>query len=197
MKTILLSKRANIYYLEHTRILVKGGRVEYVAERGKRSDYYNIPIANTTVIMLGPGTSVTQAAIRYLAKAGVLLGFCGGGGTPFFGGTEWDGRETEMLYVTPQSEYRPTNYLQSWVSFWFDEEKRLKAAKLFQKKRLENISKGWFHNILTEQNFQPAETGLNNALDRFSGKIEKAESTNDLLMHVVLRIRSRNRDISL
>ena len=37
LKTILHSKRANIYYLEHCRVLVNGGRVEYVTDEGKRS----------------------------------------------------------------------------------------------------------------------------------------------------------------
>jgi hypothetical protein len=37
LKTILLSKRANMYYLEHCRVLVNGGRVEYVTDEGKRS----------------------------------------------------------------------------------------------------------------------------------------------------------------
>ena len=39
LKTILHSKRANIYYLEHCRVLVNGGRVEYVTDAGKRSLY--------------------------------------------------------------------------------------------------------------------------------------------------------------
>ena len=49
-KTILHSKRANLYYLEHCRVLVNGGRVEYVTDEGKRSLYWNIPIANTTTV---------------------------------------------------------------------------------------------------------------------------------------------------
>ena len=88
LKTILHSKRANLYYLEHCRVLVKGGRVEYVTDTGKRSLYWNIPIANTTSILLGTGTSITQAAMRELAKAGVLVGFAGGGGTPLFSANE-------------------------------------------------------------------------------------------------------------
>ncbi|MDP3374792.1 MAG: subtype I-F CRISPR-associated endonuclease Cas1, partial [Hydrogenophaga sp.] len=44
LKTILHSKRANLYYLEHCRVLVNGGRVEYVTEEGKQSLYWNIPI---------------------------------------------------------------------------------------------------------------------------------------------------------
>ncbi len=114
LKTILHSKRANTYYLEHCRVLVNGGRVEYVTDEGKRSLYWNIPIANTTSLMLGTGTSITQAAMRELAKAGVMVGFCGGGGTPLFNATE---RDTDIVWFAPQSEYRPTEYLQAWVSF--------------------------------------------------------------------------------
>lgn len=138
LKTILHSKRANIYYLEHCRVLVNGGRVEYVTDEGKQSLYWNIPIANTTVVMLGTGTSVTQAAMREFARAGVMVGFCGGGGTPLYAGNEID-----FSWLSPQSEYRPTNWLQLWVSFWFDDEKRLAAAKNFQCIRIEKIQQHW------------------------------------------------------
>lgn len=42
LRTILHSKRANLYYLEHCRVLVNGGRVEYVTETGKRQLYWNL-----------------------------------------------------------------------------------------------------------------------------------------------------------
>lgn len=32
LKSVMHSKRANIYYLEHCRVLVNGGRVEYVTD---------------------------------------------------------------------------------------------------------------------------------------------------------------------
>ena len=60
LKTIIHSKRAQIYYLEHCRVLVNGGRVEYVTDAGKKSLYWNIPIANTTSILLGTGTSIPR-----------------------------------------------------------------------------------------------------------------------------------------
>ena len=140
LKTILHSKRANVYYLEHCRVLVNGGRVEYVTDEGKKSLYWNIPIANTTTVMLGTGTSVTQAAMRELAKAGVLVGFCGGGGTPLFSANEVD---IEVAWFAPQSEYRPTEYLQHWVRFWFDDALRLQAAKAFQACRIERVRAYW------------------------------------------------------
>lgn len=136
LKTILHSKRAHVYYLEHCRILVNGGRVEYVTDEGKESLYWNIPIANTTCLLLGSGTSITQAAVRELAKAGVMIGFCGGGGTPLFAGCEAE-------FLSPQSEYRPTEYLQAWCRFWFDDGKRLHAAKQLQGVRLDLIDAWW------------------------------------------------------
>jgi CRISPR-associated protein Cas1 len=82
LKSILHSKRANIFYLEYCRVMQKDGSVLYLTEAKNENHYYNIPIANTTVLLLGNGTSVTQAAMRMLAQAGVLVGFSGGGGTP-------------------------------------------------------------------------------------------------------------------
>ena len=140
LKTILHSKRANLYYLEHCRVLVYGGRVEYVTDEGKRSLYWNIPIANTTTVLLGTGTSVTQAAMRELAKAGVMVGFCGGGGTPLFSVNEF---QQEVAWFAPQSEYRPTEYLQHWVRFWFDDALRLAAAKALQSARLRYLQQHW------------------------------------------------------
>ena len=136
LKAILHSKRANIYYLERCRVLQKDGRVLYLSEKGKEYQYWNIPIANTTCLLLGTGTSITQPAMRMLAQAGVLVGFVGSGGTPLL-------MANEVEWFTPQSEYRPTEYLQGWMSFWFDETKRLKIAKRFQTARIEFIKKAW------------------------------------------------------
>jgi CRISPR-associated protein Cas1 len=140
LKTILHSKRANIYYLSHCRVMQKDGRVLYLTEEDKANLFYNIPIANTTSILLGTGTSITQAAMRLLSQAGVLVGFCGGGGTPLFMGAE---REVYIEWMTPQSEYRPTEYIQGWMSWWWDDEKRLLAAKRLQHARLAYLQAIW------------------------------------------------------
>jgi CRISPR-associated protein Cas1 len=150
LKTILHSKRANIYYLQYCRVLVNGGRVEYVTDQGKESLYWNIPIANTTSILLGTGTSITQAAMRELAKAGVLVGFCGGGGTPLFTANEVD---FDVSWFSPQSEYRPTEYLQAWVRFWFDDDLRLEAAKALQLARLSRLQQEWTKRSLRDAGF--------------------------------------------
>lgn len=162
LKTILHSKRANLYYLEHCRVLVNGGRVEYVTEAGQQSLYWNIPIANTTALLLGTGTSITQAAMRELAKAGVLVGFSGGGGTPLYSANEID---VEVSWFTPQSEYRPTDYLQLWVRFWFDDSLRLEAAKAIQWARLAFLEKHWLgRRELADAGFTIAEARLRSML---------------------------------
>lgn len=178
LKTILHSKRANIYYLEHCRVLVNGGRVEYVTDAGKQSLYWNIPIANTTTILLGTGTSMTQAAMRELAKAGVLVGFCGGGGTPLFSANEVD---VEVAWLTPQSEYRPTEYLQAWVQFWFDDDGRLAAAKQLQTLRLQRLLSQWHSRALREAGFDVDLTRLQALAQQFQLSIASAPDVTALL----------------
>lgn len=181
LKTILHSKRANIYYLQYCRVLVNGGRVEYVTDEGKQSLYWNIPIANTSVIMLGTGTSVTQAAMREFARAGVMIGFCGGGGTPLFAANDV---EVDISWLTPQSEYRPTEYLQHWVSFWFDDEKRLSAAIAFQKVRIAQIRQHWLSaGMQREPLFRLDESQLLPLLSRYEQDLVNCHNSNDLLAH--------------
>lgn len=179
LKTILHSKRANLYYLQHCRVLVNGGRVEYVTDEGNKSRYWNIPIANTTSLLLGTGTSLTQAAMRELARAGVLVGFCGGGGTPLFAANEVD---VDVAWLTPQSEYRPTEYLQHWVHFWFDDEKRLEAARRFQLARLARIEQQWLHSRpLRDAGFTVSSDRLTGVLAQHREAIAQAPSTTELL----------------
>lgn len=178
LKTILHSKRANIYILEHCRVLVNGGRVEYISEAGSQSMYWNIPIANTTTILLSTGTSITQAAMRELAKAGVLVGFCGGEGTPLFSANEM---ELDISWFSPQSEYRPTEYLQAWVKFWFDDSLRVEAAKALQLKRLNFIRHHWFQKELRNEGFLIDDGELKYVLDKFSEDLPLAQDTMQLL----------------
>jgi len=179
LKSILYSKRANIYYLEHCRVLVNGGRVEFLTQQDKRAQYWNIPIANTVTILLGTGTSVTQAAMRELARAGVLVGFCGGGGTPLFSANEID---IEVSWLSPQSEYRPTEYLQGWVSFWFKENGRLAAAKTFQRLRLDRVRDYWLSNrALREAGFVLDSDALEKNIESARSAIEIAPDSMTLL----------------
>ncbi len=176
LKTILHSKRANLYYLEYCRVMQKDGRVLYLTEAKSENQYFNIPIANTTVLLLGNGTSITQAAVRMLAQAGVLLGFAGGGGTPLYMGND-------IEWMTPQSEYRPTEYIQGWMSLWFDDEKRLQAAKQFQAARIEYLLRVWGKDRdLSGEGFTADNTDVKTALNRFNTRTDLAVKPSELLL---------------
>ena len=108
-----------------------------------------------------------------LASAGVLVGFCGGGGTPLL-------MATEIEWLTPQSEYRPTEYLQGWMQFWFDDDKRLQAAKLFQQARIDYLQTLWSKNRdLKAEGFNASD--IQPALDNCLAKIDAATSVMRLL----------------
>ncbi|SFK97938.1 CRISP-associated protein Cas1 [Nitrosomonas aestuarii] len=176
LKAILHSKRANIYYLEKCRVMQKDGRILYLTEDKEENRYWNIPIANTTVILLGTGTSITQAAMRMLASAGVLVGFSGGGGTPLLMGSE-------IEWLTPQSEYRPTEYVQGWLSFWFDEARRLKVARHFQLLRIEYLQKVWSKDKdLKNESFLISDLDITQAFSGYSSKVEQASNVTELLL---------------
>ncbi len=158
----------------------KDGRVLYLTEAKDQNYYWNIPIANTTVILLGTGTSITQAAMRMLASAGVLVGFCGGGGSPLFSGSE-------IEWLTPQSEYRPTEYVQAWLKFWFDESKRLTVAKAFQDARVAYLKNIWEKDRdLKAENFFIDNSLISNALNGYAEQIHTAPKVGDLLQREAL-----------
>ncbi len=155
----------------------KDGRVLYLTEDKDENHYWNIPIANTTVILLGTGTSITQAAMRMLASAGVLVGFCGGDGTPLFSGSE-------IEWLTPQSEYRPTEYVQGWLSFWFDENKRLEVAQAFQHARVQYLKQVWTKDRdFQNEGFYTDDQDISAALENFSARIIQVNKAGDLLLH--------------
>ena len=129
-KSILPSLREGIFYLEHCRVLVRGERVEYAIDRDEAGTYFwNIPTGNTTVLLLGSGTSLTQAAARRLSEDGVVVGFVGGGGSP--------------LFLASQSEYRPTEFCQGWYRQWAEPGRRIEMARYFQLRRIAFVEKAW------------------------------------------------------
>ncbi len=136
-QAVMMSKRANVFYLEHVRVFQKDGRLMYLTETGQPIEkIVNIPDKNTAFILLGKGTSITDSAARKLAESNILLGFCGSGGSPLFGASD-------LSFLLPQDEYRPTEYMQAWVSAWIDEPARLSLAKSFLLQRIDWGTRNW------------------------------------------------------
>lgn len=171
-RQILLSKRANIFYLERARVLQKDERVLYVTDTGEDVEqFFNIPERNTMFLLLGKGTSITDAAIRRLADSNVIIGFCGSGGSPLFG-------SVDPVFLKPESEYRPTEYMQSWASWWFDEKQRLEKSKRLLVHRLSLTEKAWHQSgFLAERKI----TVPSSAIKSFEAKLKSSETVTQLL----------------
>jgi CRISPR-associated protein Cas1 len=175
---LLHSQRYYIYYLEHCKLVVDEGVVKYITKENNLEKYSNIPIANTTVILLGEGTSITQTAVRYLSAAGVLVGFVGNKGSSFFSGFD-----DIVTFFQPSNEYRPTEYMQKWAKFWFDVDQRLEKAK-----QLINIRIDYFFEVLQnnkdilEFNKDVSIKNFRNKSIEIKKKINNVKTIQELLM---------------
>lgn len=172
-KQIMLSKRANVFYLEHVRVMQKDDRIVYLTQGGDTIErYFNIPDRNTAFVLLGKGSSITDAAARKFAESNIVVGFCGSGGSPLFSAVD-------SAFLVPVCEYRPTEYMQAWIKLWVDESARLQAAKDLLHQRIAWTDKWWSRNpALTSKgvsvaNLDPAS---------FVAQINNATSTQDLLL---------------
>lgn len=171
-RPLMLSKRACVFYLERVRVMLKDDRIVYLTDSQQPVEqFFNIPEKNTAFLLLGKGSSVTDAAVRRLAEANVMLGFCGSGGSPLFGALD-------LTFMTPQSEYRPTEYMQAWMRAWLDEPTRVVMAKVLLLNRIDLTCKVWSGNLeLLQRHIQIDEKMVKN----FQLSIESAQNTTELL----------------
>ncbi|MFC4700965.1 type I-F CRISPR-associated endonuclease Cas1f [Glaciecola siphonariae] len=127
---VLPSKRSGLYFLEHCKVSQSDERVTYSMQRNQNlTQFYSIPVQNTSCILLGSGTSISQAAARMLGDAGVMVGFTGGDGTP--------------LFMASQSEYRPNEFFYAFLAKWQDDQSRLELSKQFQYARANFVKTAW------------------------------------------------------
>lgn len=165
-QAVLMSARANVFYLEHVRVCQDADRVVYLARDGEIDRLFNIPEKNTAFVLLGKGTSITDAAARKMAESGVLVGFCGSGGSPILS-------SVSPVFLDPHSEYRPTEYMQSWVVMWMDEGRRLSAAKSVLRERINLTCSVWSKTIGVDV--------PDAVVNRFESRIESSVTTTELL----------------
>lgn len=133
----MVSQRDVFYYYERSTISVEDGRIVATTTTDSGTSSYNIPAMNLALVLLGPGCSVTSAAMELLAAANVVVGFSGGQGTPLNSAVE------PIVFSTTTSEYRPTEYMQQWAKMWFQDDIRLQKAKDLMLMRLKAVEKFW------------------------------------------------------
>ena len=169
----MLSKRANVFYLEHAKVIQMDNRIVYLTQNGENVEkYFNIPEKNTAFLLLGKGTSITDAAMRKLAESNVMVGFCGSGGSPLFGALD-------LTMLAPQSEYRPTEYMQTWVKCWFNEEKRTGLARELLTTRAKLTADSWKEKTeLVKRGIRLSDTFV----ETFLKDVDNAKTTQALLL---------------
>jgi CRISPR-associated protein Cas1 len=88
-----------------------------------------IPCAALAALVLGPGTTVTQAAMRTLADHGCTV--------------VWAGEEGVRFYASGAGETRRTNLLEAQAKAWADPRFRLRVARLLYAMRFpgQDVSK--------------------------------------------------------
>jgi len=97
-------------YMEHCKIDQDAKAVAAWDTTGKIA----IPCATLTVLMLGPGTSITQAAVRCLAAHGCMIVWCGEGAVRF--------------YALGLGETRSSRHLLQQAKLYADPTARLRVA---------------------------------------------------------------------
>ncbi len=112
-----ISDSSSFVYLEHGKIDRDQKAISYHDEGGK----VPIPCASLALLMLGPGTSVTHAAIQTLADNGCTILWCG--------------EEGVRMYASGTGLTRSSKRLLHQASVWYDDENRLKIVRKMYKFR--------------------------------------------------------------
>lgn len=105
--------RDSLSYLYIDKAIVERDDNAIVILRG--SERIPVPISSLTVLMLGPGVTVTQAAIRVIAESGCLAIWCGEGAMRF--------------YAFGMGETRSSANLMRQAEYMVDPEKHIKVVR--------------------------------------------------------------------
>lgn len=97
-------------YVEHCRIEQEQKAIAIYDEAGK----VPVPCAALTLLMLGPGTNITHAAIRTLAESGCVV--------------VWTGEEGVRMYAQGTGETRSARNLLHQAAVWADPALRLEVV---------------------------------------------------------------------
>ena len=104
-------------YVEHAVLERKDSAVEVIDKKGRR----HVPAANLCVLLLGPGTSITHAAVHVLTDSGCSL--------------LWVGEDTTRMYAQGMGETRKAYHLLRQAELASDAEKRTEVVLRMYAKR--------------------------------------------------------------
>lgn len=107
-------------YLEHGRLEQDAKSVAFIDKNG---GFTPIPAANLSTLMMGPGTTITHAAIKALADNGCLI--------------LWSGQEGTKMYAQGMGETRKAYHLLRQAELATDKDKRLLVIRRMYEMRFE------------------------------------------------------------
>jgi CRISPR-associated protein Cas1 len=107
-------------YVEHAVLEKRDGALLVLQETGKTA----IPVANLCLLMLGPGTSLTHAAVKLLAENGCSI--------------LWTGEDMQHFYAQGLGETRRAYHLLHQAEMASDPAKRLQVVMRMYEMRFEH-----------------------------------------------------------
>lgn len=109
--------RHGLLWLEYGRLSVEDGTLRFVAagSQALEAGDYAIPYQAVSMILLGPGTSVTQDVLRLCARHGTLIAAVGEGGV--------------KSYTAPPLGQGRSDIARIHAGLWADSRKRLDTAR--------------------------------------------------------------------
>lgn len=99
-------------YLEHGRLEIDDSSVKWIEATGHA---ISIPCATVNTILLGPGTSVTHAAIKSMSESNCTV--C------------WIGSDSLLYYATGETPTANTYNLKKQISLYSNSKKKLETAR--------------------------------------------------------------------
>jgi len=99
-------------YLEHGRLEIDDSSVKWIEATGH---VISIPCATVNTILLGPGTSVTHAAIKSMSESNCTV--C------------WIGSDSLLYYATGETPTANTYNLKKQISLYSNSKKKLETAR--------------------------------------------------------------------
>lgn len=104
-------------YADRCRVEVENKSIAILDTNGKTS----VPCASLTLLMLGPGATITHAAIRALADNGCMVA--------------WTGEEGVRMYAFGTGETRSARNLYRQITRWADPAQRLSVVRALYERR--------------------------------------------------------------
>lgn len=101
-------------YVEHARVEQASGAIVLMDASGKTF----VPVAALSTLLLGPGTSVTHAAMLAIADCGGSVVFCGGDGVRFYASGVGETRRTAGLLHQARVWADPKEHLEVVVRMY-------------------------------------------------------------------------------